>query len=167
MKRCSIVLFSQCQMSNLLVNCANTDGPLFDASGYDLLNAFACSRIHTRIFSRLPAAIKLELDECSLTSDEPPAVPLLPLVLLDPSLPNACECDEPCRPQRAGFSDAKNDEVFELEPKRDRDEPDELLPPAAADDEPPEDDDGVLRPDEPSAVALLINSCITDDEWSS
>lgn len=53
------------------------------------------------------------------------------------------------RPQRAGFNDAKNDEVFELEPKRERDdELDELLPlaPAFNGDE---DVDGVLRPDDP------------------
>lgn len=128
------------------VSRAKTDGPLLNksVSGYVLLKATACSRIHWRTFSRLPAAIKLELDECSLFNELEPATPVL--AVPDPSFVNACECDDPWRPQRAGFKDAKNDEVFELEPKRDLDDPEELLVPAAA-DEP--DDDGVFRPDEP------------------
>lgn len=56
--------------------------------------------------------------------------------------------DEDCRPQRAGFRDEKKDVVFEEVPeKRDR-----------------ELDEGVFLPEEePSVVALLINSCITDE----
>lgn len=54
------------------------------------------------------------------------------------------------RPQRAGFNDAKNDDVFDDEPKRERDdEPDELLPLATALSG-VDDVDGVLRPEEPS-----------------
>lgn len=57
------------------------------------------------------------------------------------------------RPQRAGFNDAKNDDVFELDPKRDRDddEPDEPALPLAPTFIKLEDVDGVLRPDEPNS----------------
>lgn len=72
---------------------------------------------------------------------------------MEPSFPNAVPewCDEEvedCRPQRAGFSDARKEVVLEEAPeKRER-----------------ELDEGVFLPEEdPSVVALLINSCITDE----
>uniref|UniRef100_A0A182QCV9 Uncharacterized protein n=1 Tax=Anopheles farauti TaxID=69004 RepID=A0A182QCV9_9DIPT len=65
--------------------------------------------------------------------------------------------EDDCRPQRAGFSEARNELVLEEAPvKRDRDEP--------------EPDAGVCRPDDddddefaPIVVALLMNSCITEE----
>lgn len=84
----------------------------------------AWSRIHCLAFSRLPAAIRLEFDELLLNGlDE--------LVL---SLASVCE---PWRPHRAGFSDAKKEDVFEvaLNRQREDDEDDEL---------------GVLRPQVPN-----------------
>lgn len=132
---------------------------------YFLLNSMACSRIHWRAFSRFPAAMRLELDECSFINVLELLVPA-PLLLECPlSLDVECECIEVVRPQRAGFNDAKNDDVFELEPKRDRDDdvPDELALPLAVTFIGLDDDvDGVLRPDEPSADALFISSCMTD-----
>lgn len=135
----------------------STDGSLLACSfsPYRLLNAIACSRIHWRAFSRLLAAIKLEFDECSLVNEFDPGVPAPLLLLPWLSLTNEFECEEPLRPQRAGFNDAKNDDARELEPKRERDddEPaDELvLPPATAFGgvDNAFDDDGVFRPDEP------------------
>lgn len=61
------------------------------------------------------------------------------------------------RPQRAGFNDAKNDDVFELDAKRERDD-DELDDPAlplAPTFIKLEDVDGVLRPDEPNQINRL------------
>lgn len=115
------------------------------------LNAIACSRIHCRAFSRFPAAIKLELDECSLTN----VVELVPaalLLLLECPLSFDVEWEliDVVRPQRAGFNEAKNDDVFDDEPKRERDdEPDELLPLAPAAFSGVDEVDGVLRPEEP------------------
>lgn len=62
-----------------------------------------------------------------------------------------CECIEVVRPQRAGLSDAKNDEVFELDPKRERDadNPDDPALPLAPTFIGLDEVDGVLRPDEP------------------
>lgn len=131
----------------------NTDGVLLakSASPYFLLNATAWSRIHWRAFSLFPAAIRLEFDEFSLVNEFEPGVPVL-LLPLWPSLANECECDDPVRPQRAGFNDEKNDDVFELEPirERDDDDPEEPAPLltttlAVVADE----DDGVFRPEEP------------------
>lgn len=101
----------------------------------------ACSRIHWRAFSRFPAAIRLEFDW------------LLASAALVPSLANDAlewcdEEDDDWRPHRAGLSDARKDVVFDEAPEnRDR-----------------ELDDGVFRPDDdPSVVALLISSCMTDE----
>lgn len=88
----------------------------------------AVSRIHCRAFSRFPAAIKFEFDELLLSA----------FVVLDVSLVN--ELCEPCRPHRAGFNEAKNDDVFEFEPKRDRDDDDVVVV---------LDELGVFRPDVP------------------
>lgn len=77
-----------------------------------------------------------------------------PLLLECPlSFDVECECIDVVRPQRAGFNDAKNDDVFELDPKRDRDddEPDEPALPLAPTFIKLEDVDGVLRPDEPNS----------------
>lgn len=164
---------------------------------YRLLNSTAWSRIHWRAFSRLPAAIRLELDECSFISVLELLVPAPLLPLEWPlSFDVECKCIDAVRPHRAGFNEAKNDDVFELDPKRERDddEPDEPALPLAATIE-LDEVDGVLRPDEPisnrvsildlmcvlnysfesfdelvdyvpSAEALLINSCMTDDDCS-
>lgn len=76
-----------------------------------------------------------------------------PLLLEWPlSFDAECECIDAVRPQRAGFNDAKNDEVFELEPNRERDEDEPDDPPLALAPtfiELLDEVDGVLRPDEP------------------
>lgn len=139
---------------------ANTDGSssVCSVSLNCFANATACSRIHCRAFSRFPAAIKLELDECSLVNELDPGVPLL-LALLWLSFENECECDDVVRPQRAGFNEAKNDVVREFDPKRERDddEPELLLPPlppaiVALGGVDKAVDDGVLRPEEPNVT---------------
>lgn len=138
---------------------AKTVGSLAKSfSLYFLLKSMACSRIHWRAFSRFPAAIKLELDECSLTNVLELLVPA-PLLLEWPlSFDAECECIDGVRPQRAGFNDAKNDDVFELEPNRERDDDEVDDPPLAAlptfiglDD----DVDGVFRPDDPIRCKII------------
>lgn len=112
------------------------------------------------------AAIKLEFDECSLVNEFEPGVPAPLLLLPWVSLTNEFECDEPLRPQRAGFSDAKNDDARELEPKRERDDDDPadelVLPPATAlvGVDSAADDDGVFRPDEPEQKIILENGIV-------
>lgn len=110
---------------------------------YRFTKLIDCSRIHWRAFSRLPAAIRFELDW------------LLARALPAPSLPNDEEVVEWCdeddddwRPQRAGLSDARKEVVLDEAPeKRER-----------------EEDEGVFRPEEdPRVVALLISSCMTDE----
>lgn len=78
-----------------------------------------------------------------------PLVPAPVLLEWPLSFDAECVCIDAVRPQRAGFNEAKNDEVFELDPKRERDddEPDEPALPLAATIE--LEVDGVLRPDEP------------------
>lgn len=81
-------------------------------------------------------------------------VPTVLEPLEPPSLLNECECEELVRPQRAGLSDAKKDDVFELLPKRERDDDDEpeeplVLPLGIAGFVGVADDGGVFRLDEP------------------
>lgn len=92
-----------------------------------------------------------------------------PLLLLPwLSLTNEFELDEPLRPQRAGFNDAKKDDAREFEPKRERDddEPaDELvLPPATTFGgvDSALDDDGVFRPEEPEQKVIFQLNVLKD-----